>query len=234
VVRPADDAFWQTHYPPNGWGCRCRAVGVDGPASARRLGGDMNRPLPAGWNAIDPKTGEPVGIDKGRGYRPGGTVAQAVSALAGKLDRLPQAPSVAVIQDWLKSAAFARWYAKPQGNWPLVRLPASDLEEIGATVGVSVAMLSAVTAAKQLREHPELLPAEYAAAQGVVDEATHKALEGKSVIYIREVPEGGGDVLVVKATQTGEGLWVTSYRRLHRQDAVRDSEVRRLLKKDGR
>jgi len=79
-----------------------------------------------------------------------------------------------------------------------------------------------------------LLPAEYAAAQGVVDKATHKALDGKSVIYIREVPEGGGYVLVVKATQTGEGLWVTSYRRLHRQDAVRDSELRRLLKKDGR
>jgi len=36
---------------------------------------------------------------------------------------------------------------------------------------------------------------------------------------------------VVKATRTGEGLWVTSYRLLHQQDAVRDSEVRRLLKK---
>jgi hypothetical protein len=41
-------------------------------------------------------------------------------------------------------------------------------------------------------------------------------------------------VLVVKATRTGEGLWVTSYRRLHRKDAVRDSEIRRLLKKGGK
>ncbi len=89
VVRPADDAFWQTHYPPNGWGCRCRAVGVDGPASAKRLGGDMNKPLPEGWNDINPKTGEPVGIDKGWGYRPGDTVSDTVRSLAGKLDTLP-------------------------------------------------------------------------------------------------------------------------------------------------
>jgi len=73
VVLPADDPFWQTHYPPNGWGCRCRAVGVDGPRSAQRLGGNFNKPLPRGWNTIDPKTGEPVGIDKGWGYMPGAT-----------------------------------------------------------------------------------------------------------------------------------------------------------------
>lgn len=233
VVLPADDPFWQTHYPPNGWGCRCRAVGVDGPRSAQRLGGNFNKPLPRGWNTIDPKTGEPVGIDKGWGYMPGGTATSTVSALASKLNQLPPAPSVAVIQDWLKADAFARWYAKPQGSWPLVRLPADDLERMGAKAGVSVGMLSAETAGKQLREHPELLPAEYAAAQGVVDAATNKALDGNSMIYVREMPEGGY-ALVVKVTQSGRGLWVTSLRRLSRDEAAKDSEVRRLLRKENR
>ena len=233
VVLPADDPFWQTHYPPNGWGCRCRAVGVDGPRSAQQLGGDFNKLLPRGWNTIDPKTGEPVGIDKGWGYMPGGTATSTVSALASKLNQLPPAPSVAVIQDWLKADAFARWYAKPQGSWPLVRLPADDLERMGAKAGVSVGMLSAETAGKQLREHPELLPAEYAAAQGVVDAATNKALDGNSMIYVREMPEGGY-ALVVKVTQSGRGLWVTSLRRLSRDEAAKDSEVRRLLRKENR
>ena len=40
--------------------------------------------------------------------------------------------------------------------------------------------------------------------------------------------------MVVKATQTGDGLWVTSLRRLHGADAVRDLEIRRLLKKENR
>lgn len=43
--------------------------------------------------------------------------------------------------------------------------------------------------------------------------------------------ESGGHVLVVKATKTGHGLFVTSYRRLSREQALRDSEIRRLLKK---
>lgn len=36
-VFPIDDPFWTTHYPPNGWGCRCHAEGVS-PARLKRRG----------------------------------------------------------------------------------------------------------------------------------------------------------------------------------------------------
>lgn len=69
-VLEATDAWWRTHYPPNGWGCGCwaepisrrdlRRLGKDGPDAAPT---DGTRP----W--INPGTGErqqvPVGIDPG-------------------------------------------------------------------------------------------------------------------------------------------------------------------------
>lgn len=89
VVQPAESDFWQRYYPPNGWGCRCRVVGVRNPAQAKRLGGDWDKPTPGWTNDTDPKTGEPPGIDKGWGYMPGGSVADTVRALAGKVPKLP-------------------------------------------------------------------------------------------------------------------------------------------------
>jgi hypothetical protein len=39
-------------------------------------------------------------------------------------------------------------------------------------------------------------------------------------------------MLVVKATRSGNKTFVTSYRRLSRDDALRDAEVARLLAKE--
>jgi hypothetical protein len=77
----ADDPWWKAHYPPNGWGCQCRVVGVRRPEDADRYGGKVRT---APDNGIDPKTGEPSGIDRGWGYMPGDTVSDAVRTMAAK------------------------------------------------------------------------------------------------------------------------------------------------------
>jgi hypothetical protein len=86
LVLPADHPFWQSHYPPNGWGCACRVVGVRSLEQARAVGGDPDKALAEGWNKSDPVTGEPEGIDRGWGYAPGDLAYQAQVA-AGQMTR---------------------------------------------------------------------------------------------------------------------------------------------------
>lgn len=89
LVLPADHPFWSTHYPPNGWGCRCEVRGADNLAGIRRAGGDPGKTLPPGWDKASPKTGAPQGIDKGWNHAPGRTVAETVSLGARKIASLP-------------------------------------------------------------------------------------------------------------------------------------------------
>jgi hypothetical protein len=84
LTLPADHSFWRTHYPPNGWGCKCYVVGARDAKGAQRLGGDPGKLIDPAWVQIDPRTGAPVGIDKGWDYQPGATVADIVRTLAGK------------------------------------------------------------------------------------------------------------------------------------------------------
>lgn len=77
LTLPHDHPFWQTHFPPNGWGCQCRIVGVTRGEAAKS---SYTTP-PDGWDAIDPKTGAQVGIDKGWDYAPGASVTKTFQSL---------------------------------------------------------------------------------------------------------------------------------------------------------
>ncbi len=89
LILPADHPFWQTHYPPNGWGCGCRVLGAHSRAGAERVGGKPGKKLPEGWDRREAKTGTPPGIGKGWDYPPGASVAQTVSFAARKLRKWP-------------------------------------------------------------------------------------------------------------------------------------------------
>lgn len=68
LILAAEDPWWQTHYPPNGWGCKCKVFAA-GPRELERVGKTAPDAAPA--SPIDPRTGAPVGIDKGWAYNVG-------------------------------------------------------------------------------------------------------------------------------------------------------------------
>ena len=84
IALPPDHPFWQKWYAPNGWGCSCRVRGARSAGGVRRLGGDPDKQLPDFWDRMDPKTGAPVGIDKGWDYMPGATVSHTIQEMTRK------------------------------------------------------------------------------------------------------------------------------------------------------
>lgn len=91
LVLPPEHPFWSTHAPPNGWGCSCYVVGARSFQGAQRLGGQPGKQLPDDWQKLDPKTGAPIGIDRGWAYAPGRSVADdIIAAVKAKGDRLPE------------------------------------------------------------------------------------------------------------------------------------------------
>jgi len=102
VTLPADDPWWKTHYTPNGWGCKCYVTGATASeyAASKKAGAGTAPESP-----IDPKTGEPKGIDKGWGYNVGEAyLKQTHDILADKLASWPADIGVAAMSE-MKAAA---------------------------------------------------------------------------------------------------------------------------------
>ncbi len=109
LALPADDPWWQVHYPPNGWGCTCRA------SAASKAEIDKN---PA-WRLADQApddgvdvqklpSGEvvtmPAGVDYGWDYPPGATVAEQLRA---KVESLKQTLPGPLKKDFMADMARA-------------------------------------------------------------------------------------------------------------------------------
>lgn len=103
LVLPVDHPFWKTHWPPNGWRCRCRVMSMsqaeyDRGHSTERQGAEYDagaqgvykrfntqEPIVPLREYVNPRTGEvifvPEGIDPGFGFNPGQARQQAVQQL---------------------------------------------------------------------------------------------------------------------------------------------------------
>lgn len=64
LVLPPDHPFWRLFLPPHGWRCGCSVYPANSEAAAVRLGGDLDRALPEGWDFIERETGLPPGVEE--------------------------------------------------------------------------------------------------------------------------------------------------------------------------
>lgn len=108
LILPPNHPFWATHAPPNGWGCSCYVVGARSMTAAKILGGKPGLKLPDNWKALDPRTGAPIGIDRGWAYAPGASVARTVETLADKLVALPAPLAADLVAGW-SDRIFGAW-----------------------------------------------------------------------------------------------------------------------------
>lgn len=108
TILPVDHKWWSTHYPPNGWHCRCSTIQLSD--HDLQSMGWQESPDPVDEQTVytNDRTGEvatvPVGIDPGFGYNPGQVAldGHAARALMGKL--VDASPDMAAAQ-----AASARF-----------------------------------------------------------------------------------------------------------------------------
>lgn len=111
LTLPVDDAFWTTHWPLNGWRCRCRVMSMtqrDYDKGTAPTGAPLNKTAPPALTReyLNPRTGEvtqvPVGIDPGFAYNPGLARQEALQAVvASKLKGASPGISDAATKDGL-------------------------------------------------------------------------------------------------------------------------------------
>ncbi len=239
---PVDHPFWKTHYPPNGWKCRC-IVQQLGDDDLERYGYKVSEGPPPGSGRTRPwknrRTGRihqvPAGIDPGFQHnagraRPG---RDSANRLIEKIDDAPPDLARAAIGQPWNGALFRRHLeGRSDADWPAAVLGGPVMAAIGARS--RTARLSAETAAKQARRHPDLEPADYARLQRILDQGEMFVEDNGRFAQGFLEEDGRLWKAVVKSAAGGDEAYIVS---LHRSKAADLDVTRRRfgpIRRDGK
>lgn len=227
---PVDHPWWQTHFPPNGWACKCHVRAVSELEAERlRAQGVVSETAPdeGSQEYLNPRTGEvmqvPKGIEPGWAYNPGATGPMEPVLLSRRQKADRRHPGLARITVRRMDEVLSDWLRSPRGVFPLAWL-ADSAPAIGGFKS-QVVVLGATSG------RPDLSPDNWARVQPALNEGVLLEKRKGRVTLARPLP--GGGAVVIKARSVAGGLYMTSLCRLSAVAAARDAAVRRVTERGG-
>jgi len=225
TILHVDDPWWDTHYPPCGWFCRCTVRQLS-QRDLDRKGWSVSSVPPEGspkrfYRAGGEMVAVPAGIAPGFAYNPG---KASMAAVADKAIRtleetayLDLAAARTVLDDLVASDAFLETLAEPGAAFPVMVLDERLRTAIGADA--RVVRLSSDTYAKQRGQterssgHGELTVADYRRLPGIGGAPDHAFKDRDRHIVVMKSDGGDWWYAVVKTTSDGHELYLSSFRR---------------------
>ena len=230
-ILAADDPWWDTHYPPNGWGCQCtvQAIALDELASYGKTQPDT-APTPPGSTQ---------GIDQGWDYAPGKSASDVADLVESKgigLAKRDTEIARSYVARLMQDEGFSKWHdniteqvAKlktatklpnaqavevlreqidDQGAWPVAVL---SLESQGwLSTNAKTVAVSTETLIKQAYEHPDIVISDYRNVQDMLDQAQVVVQEfgGNHLLFFKQGERF--TKAVIKVTSTRKSLFLQS------------------------
>lgn len=203
VILPVDHPWWQTHFPPNGWGCKCHFEQVS-EARMKRMGWTVtpDNEIPDGPPRLFTTAGGetisvPADIDPGFSYNPGTATLRAVadkttrSLVLATGNGLTEAADK-TLREIIADPAFDQFLASPASSFPVALLNPQQQNLISAKSPVVV--LPEIVYRKQRGEkpeisrgHPELTADDYRLLPDIINNAVVVARQGNTrLVYFTD------------------------------------------------
>ncbi|MEO0496914.1 MAG: phage minor head protein [Pseudomonadota bacterium] len=211
IVLPIDHPWWRTHFPPNGWRCKCSVRQITR-REATKLGyvegsGEPQVVMRGYFNRRTGQTVEvPEGIDPGWAANPGIDRSRTIIRnFSEKVGRQPDEVIKSAIGDVWASQTPQTYVRLPDRlDLPvaMARVAADRLGAQGSMASASTAMMKAKT-----NQHRVTEVSSFALVQKIVDEGdiTYRAAKGTEPETVRAWLEIEGTMWLAAFRKTGPG-----------------------------
>lgn len=217
LILPVGHPWWQTHFPPNGWGCNCKPEQVSDytlRAKGWKVGpvpdAGPDKPFyPAGR---DTPVMVPEGVEPGFGYNPGTAFLRVIAdkALASINDALTsglEAAARQILTELLTEPVLKQFLALPSADFPIAIVTGAQARVLGGEAQIIRLLIDTTLKVKSERV------GDYAQIAKMVDAPTYVLrINPRHVALFEKRGDSSWYRLDIQVGEAGDDLYVLNYK----------------------